>query len=173
MRATRHKEAVLRQLPKPPVASAFHTRATGNEIRRHAAPTLNSGMGPLYVAALTVLPAVELTKCPPAVNVDYDYLKDLIKHQTTSGSSKAVSIPGQGKTTERAFGDTFYKALKAQHDRINLFIRSKTGEIERRLEHINRSLKQLQTRQGSNGPSDRLPARIVEKYAKIDADVTK
>ena len=106
-----------------------------------------------------------------ADNIDYDYLKDLIKHQTTPGTNKAVSIPGQGESTERAFGDTFFKVLAEQHDRINLFVRSKSGEIERRLEHISKSLEQLRARRDpANG---RLPARTVERYAKIDADVTR
>ncbi|KAE8835096.1 hypothetical protein PTNB85_06429 [Pyrenophora teres f. teres] len=104
-------------------------------------------------------------------NIDYDYLKDLIKHQTTPGTNKAVSIPGQGESTERAFGDTFFKVLAEQHDRINLFVRSKSGEIERRLEHISKTLEQLRARRDpANG---RLPARTVERYAKIDADVTR
>ncbi|KAJ4338215.1 hypothetical protein N0V95_008130 [Ascochyta clinopodiicola] len=104
-------------------------------------------------------------------NIDYDYLKDLIKHQTTSGTNKAVSIPGQGTgSTEKAFSETFLRVLQAQHDRINLFVRSKSGEIERRLDHISKSLEQLRSRR----PHDaRLPARTVERYAKIDADVAK
>jgi SPX domain protein involved in polyphosphate accumulation len=102
-------------------------------------------------------------------NIDYDYLKELIKHQTTPGTNKAVSIPGQGASTERAFGETFFKVLAEQHDRINLFIRSKSGEIERRLEHISKTLQQLRTKR--DPASGRLPARTVERYAKIEADV--
>lgn len=99
-----------------------------------------------------------------AVNIDYDYLKDLIKHQTTSGTNKAVSIPGQGTgSTEKAFGETFLRVLQAQHDRINLFVRSKSGELERRLEHIGKSLEQLRPRRSHEA---RLPARTVERYAK-------
>ncbi|CAI6338666.1 unnamed protein product [Periconia digitata] len=104
-------------------------------------------------------------------NIDYDYLKDLIKHHTTTGTGKAVSIPGQGGTSERAFSDTFLRALKAQHDRITLFVRSKSGEIERRLDHIAKSLEPLGRAPGDT--NSRVPARLVEKYAKIDADVTK
>ncbi|KAF1921785.1 hypothetical protein BDU57DRAFT_436690 [Ampelomyces quisqualis] len=106
-------------------------------------------------------------------NIDYDYLKDLIKHQTTPGTNKAVSIPGQGESSERAFRETFLQVLQTQHDRINLFVRSKSGEIERRLEHISKSLEQLRQKQRANAPGASLPARTVEKYAKIDADVTK
>ncbi|EUC31490.1 hypothetical protein COCCADRAFT_38427 [Bipolaris zeicola 26-R-13] len=104
-------------------------------------------------------------------NIDYDYLKELIKHQTTPGTNKAVSIPGQGESTERAFGDTFFKVLAEQHDRINLFIRSKSGEIERRLEHISKTLHHLRTKR--DPASGRLPARTVERYAKIEADVLR
>jgi SPX domain protein involved in polyphosphate accumulation len=106
-------------------------------------------------------------------NIDYDYLKDLIKHQTTPGTNKAVSIPGQGQSTERAFRDTFLQVLETQHDRINLFIRSKSGEIERRLGHIGKSLEQLRQKHRAGPAGTRLPARTVERYAKIDADVTK
>ncbi|KAF2625311.1 hypothetical protein BU25DRAFT_412750 [Macroventuria anomochaeta] len=104
-------------------------------------------------------------------NIDYEYLKDLIKHQTTSGTNKAVSIPGQGTgSTEKAFSETFLRVLQAQHDRINLFVRSKSGEIERRLDHISKSLEQLRSKRS---PEARLPARTVERYAKIDADVAR
>jgi SPX domain protein involved in polyphosphate accumulation len=106
-------------------------------------------------------------------NIDYDSLKDLIKHQTTPGTNKAVSIPGQGESTERAFRDTFLQILNEQHDRINLFIRSKSGEIERRLDHISKSLEQLRSKQRATAPGIPLPARTIERYAKIDADVAR
>ncbi|KAF2127296.1 hypothetical protein P153DRAFT_424563 [Dothidotthia symphoricarpi CBS 119687] len=106
-------------------------------------------------------------------NIDYDYLKDLIKHHTTPGTNRAVSIPGQGGTSERVFGDTFLKVLQTQHDRINLFVRSKSGEIERRLDHISNTLDQQRAKRPSDTPGARLPIRTVERYAKIDADVAK
>lgn len=114
---------------------------------------------------------VSANSCALADNIDYDYLKELIKHQTTPGTNKAVSIPGQGESTERAFGDTFFKVLAEQHDRINLFIRSKSGEIERRLEHISKTLHHLRTKR--DPASGRLHARTVERYAKIEADVLR
>ena len=54
-----------------------------------------------------------------------------------------------------------------------MFIRSKSGEIERRLDHISRSLNQLRAKRNTDSPGGPLPARTVEKYAKIDADVAK
>lgn len=63
--------------------------------------------------------------------------------------------------------------LRAQHDRINLFIKSKKGEIERRLNHANHRLRQIQDRQLLKGSEGVLRAKTVERYAKIDADVSK
>jgi hypothetical protein len=83
-----------------------------------------------------------------------------------------LSIPGQGASTEREFSETFFNVVKSQHDRINLFVKSKSGEIERRLDYIGKQLAQHQARQlpTASGP---LPARTVEKYAKIEADAIK
>lgn len=128
-------------------------------------------MGTLYARCDTLSQRACADSRPD--NIDYDYLKDLIKHQTTPGTNKAVSIPGQGESSERAFGDEFLQVLLAQHTRINLFVRSKSGEIERRLDHIGKSLEQLRQKQCISPPGTRLPARTVEKYAKIDADVTR
>ncbi|KAF2745628.1 hypothetical protein M011DRAFT_469290 [Sporormia fimetaria CBS 119925] len=105
-------------------------------------------------------------------NIDYDHLKDLIKHHTTPGAGNPLSIPGQGSTTEQAFSATFFDVLRAQHDRINLFIKSKSGEIERRLAHIGKQLANLQSRQPWTR-SESVPARRIEKYAKIDADLAR
>jgi hypothetical protein len=52
-------------------------------------------------------------------------------------------------------------------------VRSKSGEIERRLDHISKSLEQLRWKSGAETQGARLPARTVERYAKIDADVLK
>ena len=129
-------------------------------------------MGLLYVilSSSAVRPSALIL---PVDNIDYDFLKDLIKQHTTRGPGKAVSIPGQGHPTERAFTDTFFHTLQAQHDRINRFVKSKTGEIERRLEHNNKRLLRIQEQQPHKALDSRLHARTVEKYARIDADVSK
>ncbi|KAF2809744.1 uncharacterized protein BDZ99DRAFT_417899 [Mytilinidion resinicola] len=105
-------------------------------------------------------------------NVDYDDIKHLIKEHTTPGSGKAVAIPGQGDEDAQAFEDELFSLLLEQHDRINLFIKSKSGEIERRLEHINKRILELQSRHPISQDT-RLPAKLVERYAKFDADVSK
>jgi hypothetical protein len=135
--------------------------------------TLRSRSIPEWGHCKLVIPSASTETHRGPDNIDYDYLKDLIKHQTTPGTNKAVSVPGQGDSTERVFRETFLQVLHAQHDRINLFIRSKSGEIERRLDHISKSLVELRAKQRNPQPGVRLPARTVERYAKIDADVNK
>lgn len=44
-----------------------------------------------------------------------------------------MSIPGQGSATEKNFESLLYNVLRDQFERVELFVRSKTGEIERRL----------------------------------------
>lgn len=70
---------------------------------------------------------------PGADNVDYDEIKHLIKEHTTPGNGKAVSIPGQPDVNRNQFEDQLFDILSGEHQRIDLFVRSKSGEIERRL----------------------------------------
>jgi hypothetical protein len=167
-RTTQHHQP--HRLAHSPGASLNNLSRVANEIWRHPSRAINPRMGTLYVKRC--MRRMTWADSTPD-NIDYDYLKDLIKHQTTPGTNKAVSIPGQGQSTERAFRETFLQVLQAQHDRINLFVRSKSGEIERRLDHISKSLEQLRLKHRSAPAGTRLPARTVERYAKIDADVTK
>jgi hypothetical protein len=66
-------------------------------------------------------------------NIDYDEIKHLIKENTTSGKGKALSIPGQGGNAEREFERNLFNVLLEEHDRIGLFVKSKSLEIRRRL----------------------------------------
>jgi len=66
-------------------------------------------------------------------NIDYNELKQLIKRQTTKDQSKAIAIPGHDDVALLEFEDSFYQELCCQHDRVDLFVRSKAGELNRRL----------------------------------------
>lgn len=66
-------------------------------------------------------------------NIDYGDIKHFIKENTTPGEGKSVSIPGSTDTKAREFEDALYGILFEQHQRITLFVRSKAGEIKRRL----------------------------------------
>ena len=66
-------------------------------------------------------------------NIDYDDIKYLIKERTTPGKGKTVDVPGRGDERLVEFEIALFHILEDQHQRIDLFVRSKTGEIQRRL----------------------------------------
>lgn len=68
-------------------------------------------------------------------NVDYNDIKHLIKIRTTHGQGQARAIPGiDGEAKAfHEFEDELYRELRDQHQRIDLFVQSKSGEIARRL----------------------------------------
>jgi hypothetical protein len=66
-------------------------------------------------------------------NVDYDRLKNLIKVNTTKDQARALAIPGQADTALERFEDLFFDELCNEHDRPDLFVRSKVDEINCRL----------------------------------------
>lgn len=68
-----------------------------------------------------------------ADNVDYNELKNLIKVHTTQDQGSAIAIPGQVNPDVSQFADSFYNELSNQHDRVDLFVKDKAGEIARRL----------------------------------------
>ncbi|KAJ9658139.1 hypothetical protein H2201_007920 [Coniosporium apollinis] len=105
-------------------------------------------------------------------NVDYDEIKHLIKEHTTPGKGKAVSIPGQGNTTERQFEDNLYAVFVEEHQRVDLFVKSKSGEIERRLDHLSKQIRRIQAREPLVA-SSRIPAKRLERYARIEEEVLR
>ena len=68
-------------------------------------------------------------------NIDYNDIKHLIKLRTTQRQGQARPIPGSHHETKtfNTFENELYHELHDQHQRIDLFVRSKTGEIARRL----------------------------------------
>jgi hypothetical protein len=74
-----------------------------------------------------------------ADNIDYDDIKFYIKEQTTPGKGKSISIPGQSDEKLQQFENSLFGILRDQHERIDLFVRSKAGEIRRRLGKLIRS----------------------------------
>lgn len=57
----------------------------------------------------------------------------MIKIHTTKDQAQAIAIPGQEGTALAKFEDLFFKELYSQHDRVDLFVKSKADEIGRRL----------------------------------------
>lgn len=76
-----------------------------------------------------------------ADNIDYNDIKRLIKLHTTNPNAHAqpTPIPGKGKgkgkttSTDPSFEHDLEDELRSQHQRIDLFVQSKAGEIARRL----------------------------------------
>ncbi|KAG9886211.1 hypothetical protein KCU94_g17269, partial [Aureobasidium melanogenum] len=103
-------------------------------------------------------------------NIDYDDVKHYIKENTTAGNGNSISIPGAGDARGKELEDSLYGILQQQHQRITLFVRSKTGEIERRLDHLRKQTTLLASKPAVNG---RIPAKRLEKYGRLEADILK
>ncbi|EME85053.1 uncharacterized protein MYCFIDRAFT_214933 [Pseudocercospora fijiensis CIRAD86] len=105
-------------------------------------------------------------------NIDYDDIKHFIKENTTPGKGKSVSVPGKGDDKLEHFEHALFHILADQHHRIDLFARSKSGEIQRRLDHAKKQLRSLAARRTLNADS-RIPVSRLERYGRLENDVIK
>nr|POE94289.1 uncharacterized protein CFP56_16529 [Quercus suber] len=103
-------------------------------------------------------------------NIDYDDIKLFIKDHTTRGEGKSISIPGQPDETLLAFENSLFSILADQHHRIDLFVRSKAGEIRRRLDHSKKQLRQLSQRTMTSA-EQRIPVGRLERYGRLENDL--
>jgi hypothetical protein len=104
----------------------------GDQLRQHSVPewayctswTLNIARIEVVIRQLTD---------SNTDNVDYDAVKHLIKECTSSGKGKAIDIPGEGEDA-KIFGEKrLYNALVSEHERVELFVKSKSNEVQGRL----------------------------------------
>lgn len=107
-------------------------------------------------------------------NVDYNDLKRLIKARTTRGQGEALTIPGHSNEAKalQAFEDEFFTQLVDQHQRVDLFVRSKAGEINRRLVHLDKQIGQLQQRYAPH-QTGKVSVRRLERYSKAEEAAEK
>ncbi|EXJ77424.1 hypothetical protein A1O3_09650 [Capronia epimyces CBS 606.96] len=75
-----------------------------------------------------------------AYNVNYNEIKNLIKERTSAGVAVPRDIPAQGKSRWEELENQLFKLLSAEYDNVTLFLRSKQGEIERRLAHVEKQV---------------------------------
>ncbi|KAL9116312.1 MAG: hypothetical protein Q9187_007165, partial [Circinaria calcarea] len=107
-------------------------------------------------------------------NLDYNEIKYLIKAQTSQGQAQAITIPGQSNDQKQleTFEEDLYKELVSQYQRIDLFVRSKSGEISRRLDHLQKQILHLSSLR-QTGTQKRISVRRLERYSKIEGEVLK
>lgn len=99
-----------------------------------------------------------------AYNLNYNELKRLIKLRTTNGAPSPVPIPGQSDHRWSLLEDEIFALLKEQYDNIGLFLRSKHGEIERRLAYLDKSVRSA--KRSANLHSGR-PSLQARKYQRL------
>lgn len=97
-------------------------------------------------------------------NLNYNELKHLIKLRTSSAGGAPVPIPGSTDHRWSILEDELFGILREQYDNIALFIRSKQGELERRLLHLEKSVRG--TRRSASLYSGR-PSAQARKYQKL------
>ncbi|KAL8948666.1 MAG: hypothetical protein Q9222_005163 [Ikaeria aurantiellina] len=107
-------------------------------------------------------------------NVDYNDLKRLIKIRTTRGQGEALTIPGFENEAKalRAFEHELFRELTDQHQRVDLFVQSKAGEINRRLSHLDRQIGQLQQRYLLH-QTGRISVKRLEKFSRAEETAEK
>ena len=77
----------------------------------------------------------DMLTCFSADNLDYDDLKRMVKHNTTSTHNQPRFIPGQGNEAKASieFENELYGQLSEQHERVGRFVQSKADELACRL----------------------------------------
>ncbi|KAI1001765.1 hypothetical protein K3495_g6438 [Podosphaera aphanis] len=107
-------------------------------------------------------------------NVDYDELKNIIRIHTTKSQNQAITIPGQKDTFLERFESQYYCELVNQHDRVDLFVKSKTGEINRRLHFLQKQIFKHLSRISSNThPTKLISPQRLEKLARYDGQLER
>ncbi|KAG4436414.1 hypothetical protein IFR05_008107 [Cadophora sp. M221] len=107
-----------------------------------------------------------------AYNVDYNELKNLIKANTTKDQGQAIAIPGQADPGLEKFESAFYNELSNQHDRVDLFVKSKADEISRRLQHLQKVVLRLLARTSRSSESD-ISQKHRDKFARYNVQIER
>lgn len=80
-----------------------------------------------------------------------------------------MTIPTQKNAAKdlEAFEDEFFSELRNQYQRVDLFVQSKTGEVTRRLIHLEKQINLLKLHEPSREPI-RLSLKRLEKLSKLE-----
>ena len=109
---------------------------------------------------------------PTTDNIDYEDIKHFIKEHTTPGQGKAVAIPGSTDDNAKHVEDSLFSILRDQEERISWFVRSKVGEIKRRLEHLDHQIKRFAARKAKDA-TRAVSVKRLERYGHIETDIIK
>ena len=105
-------------------------------------------------------------------NVDYNDIKRLIKVRTTKNQARTIAIPGHDKEAgaSQEFEDELYAELCEQHERVDLFVKSKTGEINSKLMSLEKDIEQLQCRY-LGARQNPVPVLCLKRFSKAEEAV--
>lgn len=109
-------------------------------------------------------------------NVDYNDIKQFIKEKTThENETLPVTIPGPDSAEQTApqFEDELFNILNDQFQRINLFTKSKYGEIDRRIDQLDRQLHQLKNADSPRTPDTRRYLRLARDADDVGEEIKK
>lgn len=76
-----------------------------------------------------------------AYNFKYNELKHLIKTKTSAGAVGPLDIPTQGRSRWQELDNQLLRLLQAEYDNVTLFMKSKQGEIDRRVGHLEKQVR--------------------------------
>ena len=103
-----------------------------------------------------------------AFNLNYNGVKDVIKNRTSTVLAGPVDIPQHGKSRWDETDKCLLELLRNQYDNINLFLRMKQGEIDRRLVSLTRQIAFLRTHVDEKAPElDGLAGVRGRKHRKL------
>lgn len=97
-----------------------------------------------------------------AFNLDYNEICNLIKKNTIG------RIPVSNPNSKTEFDDELFDVLLEQLERIELFVKSKAGEIDRRIAQCQKAIAALCEKDKSNTLSSKRLARYVKAEAEVE-----
>lgn len=103
-----------------------------------------------------------------AYNVKYNELKHLIKLRTSAGSSLPIAIPTAGTSRWQDLENELHAIIKKEYQDVSLFLRTKQGEIDRRLAYLDKQVTAA-LRAVATASSSR-PVTQARRYQKLVKD---
>lgn len=107
-----------------------------------------------------------------AHNIDYNNIKHFIKEHTSPGQGEGMFILGRDSEHFAEFGNELSAMFAQQHERINLFVKSKVCETEQRLKHADRQLRKISSR-NATAAERRIQVVREERCSRLEENVVR